>query len=715
MLVSRSKRLRVHLSSLLMLVSATAVGESVQFPQLTKDFTLRDLQRVCAEPALQDKINGYYSRGIDNVREKLHRNLRRHMLERSLTLQKKMALFYSHRTFPRAYFPDSCQAVGPEFAAVKDQHQQLQKVNYHLQNTVRLRWRDGIRALLTASYELMFIRHILLRGKWNTPRTRNWQKPPFWPIDVERIQLVSFPPLYPIDLAKMQFGYPQQRVKEIYRDHPLLRWRGLKKLSIYGASLDHKIFELAFTDRTSGVVDRLQRDFEGKLAQLLARNDLLPEPSEIIIKTTKQQELVLSPEQVKVLRALQLYFVGHFRNDIASYVAEVDEQRLLAVAREVDRNYVGWLREQEMVRETACHASASDLEEYRAVLWSLVNNYDKADSMELLAAFCHPSWSRTSRRLIEANSHIVAGLAFVAGILSSKLRPVALPIASTLSAYHFLARGLQGLESLELERALLVIDMQEESNRIYNNYFNLIASPISFVSMMWGAQAIANTGLGWRFFMPLNKPGKGVGPQVVIGFAVSRIADAKSHLDRNLNPLTTKNFWLNSFDAVLSAMILKHALGKSETLGGRLRAAGLTSLTYALFNVYAQNFYYLVFRDEITPENHKFNNMWGLFHSSVRNVAEYTLFHYINGHANWLLKLFKTVDSLQKKVWYASAKLAYLKEDKNFFEAFLGSLDNWEEYNLWQIKQIKPTVSPSIEEVESLSELIKIYSSNNLN
>ena len=709
-MVSRSKKLRVHLFSLLVSLSTTAVGQGVRFSQLPKEFTLRDLQRVCAEPILQDKLSSYHRQGIEQVRAKLHLNLRRYMLERSLTLQKKMALYYSHRTFPQAYFPDSCSAIDQQFVTVRKQHDQLQETHGHLQNTVRLRWRDGIRTLLTASYELMFIKYVLLRGKWNSPRTRNWQKSPFWPDDIKRIDLVSFPPLYPIDLVKMQFGYPQQRVEAIYRDHPLLRWRGMKRLSLYGQSLDHKIFELAFIEPKSNVIDRLRNDFAGKLAQLLTRVDALSVPSEVIIKTAKQQELVLSPDQVRVLRALQLYLVGHFRNDIASYVAEVDEQKLQVIAREIDHNYVDWLREQEMVRESACHAPASDLEEYRSLLWSLLNNYDEDDSLELLAAFCHQSWSRTGRRLVEANSHIVSGIAFVAGILSKRLRPVAIPLSSTLSAYHFLARGLQGIEHLHLERALLLVDMQEESNRIYNNYFNLLASPVSFISLLWGAQAIVKTGQGWRFFIPLNKPGKGVGPQVAIGFAVSRVADAKSHLDRQLNPLTTKNFWLNSFDAVLSAMILGHALGNTKTLGGRLRAAGLTSLTYALFNVYAQNFYYLAFRDEITPENHKFNNMWGLFHSSIRNVAEYSLFHWWNGHANWALQLFKMVDSLQKKVWYADAKLAYLKEDKNFFEAFLGSLDNWEGYNLLQIRQIEPTSPPSIEEVNSLSELIKAYS-----
>ena len=106
-MVSRSKKLRVHLFSLLVSLSTTAVGQGVKFSQLPKEFTLRDLQRVCAEPALQNKLSGYHRQGTEQIRNKLHRNLRRYMLERSLTLQKKMALFYSHRTFPQDYFPDS--------------------------------------------------------------------------------------------------------------------------------------------------------------------------------------------------------------------------------------------------------------------------------------------------------------------------------------------------------------------------------------------------------------------------------------------------------------------------------------------------------------------------------------------------------------------------------------------------------------------------------
>lgn len=752
------KRLCAYLYILFVMVLPLQAQDSLQLKQLPPAFSLRTLHKACQQPGIKEDLAQHYASavgGVQEIRSKLRREMRAHMLAKSLALEKKMAYFYAHQTFPQVYFPDSCPRLSSTaWGEITTQQQAMRETEKHLSNTVDLRWQGNMRTLLRASYELMFIKHILRRGSWRRPRSRNWQHPPFWSRDVGRIKLLGFPPIYPLDMGEMRFGYPRQRLELLYDKFPLLRWRGMRNFDLRGQTLDHKIFALAFVNgHHEGVQQRLEFDFARKLRPLMARVDEFSNSiSEIKIKTIKNKELVLNKGQITNLRALQFYFMFEFGSDIERYIDDISAETIYKIARLVDRTYIDWVDTQQGVRDNACQGRDFEIEEYRAVLWSLLNSYTKEDSLDLLAAFCHPSWGRTPVRLTEAWSQATYGALFAGGILIRKIRPTAVPIASITAAFSFLMRSVRGVRSLQTERSLLLLDIGKENNRVYNNTFNLAAMPLSF----WGLNSAANafTNNGWKFFIPFkdvrnikdvkevwrfllplrnnrnlkNREGMKeimLSLDFFTSFGVARYADAKSHLDRNINPLTSKNFMLNSFDNLLGGSVKARALDTSDTMYRRFKNTAILSLTYALFNVYVQNMYFLFSRDDITIENHKFNNMWGVFHSAPRNVIDWTLWHHLYGKVQssplptaativWLMNAGRLIDSWQKKTWYANSKLAYLKEDKNFFEAFAGL--NLAEYReQWKVGAVTDTEIkiPSLQEIESLEALLRLYARDN--
>ena len=751
------KRLRTYLYTLFVFALPLQAQEGLVLEQLPPDFSLRTLSKMCHQSGLKRDLAERYTNsegGVKAMQHKLRHELRFHMLARSLELEKKMAYFYAHQTFPSVYFPDSCPRLttfnDSAWPAITAQQQAMRETEQHLSNTAALRWQGNMRVLLRASYEIMLIKHIFRRGRWNRPRSRNWQHPPYWSHDVGRIKQLAFPPIYPVALENMQFGYPRQRLEHLYEKFPLLRWRGMRKLDLLGKTLDHKIFELAFVNgHHEGVLQRLEFDFARKLRPLMTRvEEFSNNVGEIKIKTIKNKEIVLNKGQINNLRALQFYFMFEFDHDMEEYINNLTAETINDIARLVDRTYIDWVNEQQAVRNNACYGRDFEIEEYREVLWSLLNNYKKEDSLDLLAAFCHPSWGRTPVRLTEAWSQATYGALFGAGILIRKIRPTAVPIASLTAAFSFAMRSVRGVRSLQTERALLLLDIREENNRVYNNTFNVVAIPIS----IWGLNSAANafTNDGWKFFVPFRdvknikdmkdiwrfilpfrkvKNGKTTENMKEImlsldfftSFGVARYADAKSHLDRNINPLTSKNFMLNTLDNLLGASVKARALDNSDTMPRRFKNTAILSLTYALFNVYVQNMYFLFLRDDITIENHKFNNMWGVFHSAPRNVIDWTLWHHLYGKAKssplstatnivWLMNAARFLDSWQKKTWYANSKLSYLKEDKSFYEAFADlSLSEYRDPLKIDPSIDTETKVPSLKEIESLEALLRIY------
>ncbi len=707
--------------------------DSLELQQLPPTFSLRTLNKVCQQQGLKEDLAQRYAHaagGVQAIRSKLRHEMRAHMLARSLALEKKMAYFYAHQTFPQVHFPSHCPRLNrTAWEEIAAQQRTMRETETHLRRSVTLRRASNMRVLLRVSYELMFIKHILRRGNWHRLRSRNWQHPPFWSRDVGRIEQLAFPPIYPIALEKMQFGYPQQRLELLYEKFPLLRWRSLRHFDVRGRTLAHELFVLAFVNgHHEGVMQRLEFDFARKLRPLMAKVDEFSNNIDAIkIKTIKNKEIVLNKGQITNLRALQFYFMFALDSDVEKYIDNLSDDTLYQVARLVDRTYIDWVATQQDVRDNACHGQDFEIEEYRLVLWSLLNSYTKEDSLDLLAAFCHPSWGRTSVRMTEAWSQAAYGTMFAAGFLIKKIRPQVMPLASVTAAFSFLMRSVRGIKSLQAERSLLLLDEREENSRIYNNTFNIVAIPISFWGIGAAARAITSS---WNKFIPFyNMKSRGdllLSLDLINHFSVARYTDIKSHLDRGINPITSKNFMLNSVDNLLGAYLRTMAIGSADGgIQGRFKNTAALSLTYALLNIYVQNIYFLLWRDDITIENHKFNNMWGVFHSGPRNVVDWTLWHYLRGKVNHstvptavaigsLMSVARVLDGWQKKVWYANSKLAYLKEDKSFFEAFAElNLDEYREPLKLGAASDKEIKIPSLAAVESLAALLRLYEHEN--
>lgn len=696
-----------------------AENHTLTLSQLSPRFNLRVLQKICSHPELKDRNKDTYTSAdrVAELKDNLRLEMRTHMLERSLKLEKNMAYFYSHRIMPASEFPQHCQRTRPEdWQQALEQYQRLQELRGHLRATVHLRWKESMRTLLKATYETMFIKQILLSSRLRIPNRRNWQLAPFWAEHTKKIKVLSFPPIYPVNLAEMQFGYPQQRLQLLYKQFPILRWRDMEHLGTHGKMLDQRLFKAAFLGSYhSSVLQRLKYDFARKLPKLIALADRMHNDVKAIkIDTVANNGLVLNRKQITNLRALQIYFVAYLANDIENYVNAIDDETLEKVARITDQYYVDWSSYQRKVREGACEDEDFKIEEYRALLWSLLKSYNKEDGMDLLAAFCHHSWTRSNVKMIESGSQVLYGAMFIAGILSRKIRPAARVIAPVTAALSFAMRSSRGINTLRTERALLLLDEKEENDRIYDNGLNLIAIPATAIGLHFGSKAIVNAG-AWRFFIPFRGWRKEVSIHASTSFVVSRYTDFKSHIDHKLNPIKTKNFWLNSFDNVLGLLMSGHALIASGKGGlmSKLHATALFSVTYALFNVYVQNIAYLLFRDDITTANHKFNNLWGTFHSGPRNVIEWSLFWHIHKFvphstsASLFTSAYKVADSVQKKTWYAVAKLSYLKEDKDFVESLLHLPDYSKLLKGIRIPQDEGL--PSLEEIKSLQKLMHAY------
>ena len=229
--------------------ATTAEGNTLNLSQLSPNLSLRVLQKICQHPDIKAKNQEVYktASSIKDLKHNLQLRLRAYMLERSLALEKNMSYFYSHQVMPKVYFPKNCtRANNKDWQKITSQHQELQRLRPHLRSTMHLRWQENIRTLLSVSYELMFIKHVLLRSRLFSSKTRNWQRAPFWSPAVKKVKIVSFPPIYPVDLGKMHFSYPQERIQKLYNEFPLLRWREMEHLESHGDTLDYRIFEIAF-------------------------------------------------------------------------------------------------------------------------------------------------------------------------------------------------------------------------------------------------------------------------------------------------------------------------------------------------------------------------------------------------------------------------------------------------------------------------------------
>ena len=120
----------------------------------------------------------------------------------------------------------------------------------------------------------------------------------------------------------------------------------------------------------------------------------------------------------------------------------------------------------------------------------------------------------------------------------------------------------------------------------------------------------------------------------------------------------------------------RYALLKSDTFKGRLLGTIGYSAAYTYTNIWVQEVQKRFWGSRFSADNLKFDNMWGLFHSTPRNLLHWWIWNGIvarpgvnPAYVAGLITGMNVLDGLQRKWWYAHAKLNYLRDDVTFFRA----------------------------------------------
>ena len=94
------------------------------------------------------------------------------------------------------------------------------------------------------------------------------------------------------------------------------------------------------------------------------------------------------------------------------------------------------------------------------------------------------------------------------------------------------------------------------------------------------------------------------------------------------------------------------------------------SIAYSYGNVYVQEIQGL-FNDEFSGRNIQWDNQWGAFHSSPRNLIDWSLWNLMvkaKVHPA-IVAGVKGADGIQRKIWYSNSKLSYLRDELSYWEA----------------------------------------------
>ena len=254
-------------------------------------------------------------------------------------------------------------------------------------------------------------------------------------------------------------------------------------------------------------------------------------------------------------------------------------------------------------------------------------------------------------------------LPLMAGAFITRKPHIAL-MAGGVSAGAFILRSINGTD-------------EEDSKYMY--WVNRIMIPTSLVGGWAASRMVLSSGakrLIMRKWSDKSWRQRFAELEVLTGFILSRGIDAHAHIRRGENPLTTKNYYIGTAYNVLGAFMGRYVLMQSDTLKHRIIGAAALSAAYTFTNIWTQDVQRLIWGSEFNPRNLKFDNAWGTFQSTPRNLIYWWGWNALvsspalsAGQIATLTTTIKIVDGLHRKYWYANAKLKYLREDVPFWRA----------------------------------------------
>lgn len=273
--------------------------------------------------------------------------------------------------------------------------------------------------------------------------------------------------------------------------------------------------------------------------------------------------------------------------------------------------------------------------------------------------------------------------------LETALQIAHLPLLA--SAFILKHRGLAVLAGTVSAGSFTLRALSDEEEPTYMRAMNRLLIPVSLIGG-WGATRLVLKSQAKRsIFRAWSEKGwrqRYAELDALVGFTLSRVIDGHAHIRRGENPLMSYNFWIGTAYNVMGAFIGRYVLIRSDTFKNRLIAAGALSAAYTYTNIWTQEMQGLIFGAEFDHRNLRFDNQWGIFHSSPRNLAYWATWNAIAGtkilppaFISTVLSGMHVIDGLQRKYWYANAKLDYIRhEDVTFIQALFGGIHEKESH-----------------------------------
>ena len=483
---------------------------------------------------------------------------------------------------------------------------------------------------IAVSYQIGWLNHVFLKQNGWNPKHRRWQSQPFW--DTSKLPLLNFP------------AYDaQKRVEELYTAFPLLQWRR-------GAAprLSHQILKQlrwGETDFEESFITHCPQRQKEQCAPSFRQLFQL----DSINRRNSNQKLHITTQQLRAIGKLKYFSLYKLPLEAKAKAEMVSANDMRLVRAVIQRHEDNW--SQAVIERQRRRSRGGNIPQELA---------SQQRSKEITSKSIK---HETVLQLVHAPLMLTAFL---------KRAPMLAPLAGVIAAAAYTMRTHRTWRELQDKR----IDFQlpnerEEHTLIYNVLFNAVAVPVA----LWGGNAIGKL-LGrakrasWRAWRHLSWREKMANLDFVTSFSLSRLIDTKAHMQRKENPLKSKNFVINSGYNVLGAFLNRQALVTSGTWRGRLAAMFAISAAYSYGNIYVQEIQGL-FGDGFSGRQIQWDNQWGTFHSSPRNLMDSTLWNLLvkaKVHPA-IVTTIKGADGIQRKIWYSNSKLSYLRDDYSYLEA----------------------------------------------
>ena len=610
--------------------------------------------------------------------QRLVKDMRLHMLDRSFQLQTEMLTFYTGNELE--YKKQSCDRF-----ELSGKYKHLDKYKDILANRTEEEKRETIKLLVRAVYEIVFIEHVYIKHQITAPRRRNWMQYPFWA--AQPMPFIDFPSDYPVDIFTQQIGRPQDRVLLLYEKYPILRYR----FGLEGKTVATKLFEMVFG---KDILKRLNEDAETDMNQI--RNMYSYKETKVKLKNHRGKLIELNKNQSNGLLSLLYYSAITLPVNVKDYVDSIDNLVLKRLSTFINNAYIYWLDKQYYVRGVACNNMDFQIENYSYLLLSLLG---KDVDYNIMDVVCSKRWGRSVPRMLEAGIQAAYGGVLVASIVVRRLRKRGVPLAAVMAAVSFAMRFGRVGDALVVERSLMLLDAHTEDHKKYNLLFNALAIPISFWGINSGMKVFS--GNGWRALVPFSYGWKDstwreriIGLNFFLHLGTSRFTDVKAHIDLGINPLTSKNQWINTWYNIFGGILGNNALVKSGTFGGRVHSAMVMSIAYSIFNAYVQNWFFLLSNDIFSEKNLTYDIMSGALVSNPRNMVDWALFNYLASKATGPVSasivgaatgVIRNLDNIQRKTQYSNSKLTFIKGERTFLESVFDV--RLEDYKYWEFSK----------------------------